>query len=138
MATMTLLVTDPDRVRLRRLIDAQRPYAHGNGMVLDSLEYMLISARVVPPGAVPANVVTMNSKIRVTDVDTEQVETFTLVFPGYADPSKGLVSVLSDRGMAVLGYRSGDMIQYSTGDRIRRLRIDEVVFQPEREGRYDL
>jgi len=138
MATLTLLVTEPDRTRLRRLIDAQRPYAHGNGLALDALEYSLISARVVPSGAVPANVITMNSTLRVCDLGTEQEETFTLVFPSRADPANGCISVLSAKGLAVLGYRSGDVVEYSVGDRRRQLRIEEVVFQPEREGRYDL
>lgn len=138
MTTMTLLVTDPDRSRLRRLIDAQRPYAHGNGLVLDALEYALIGACVVSPGAVPANVVTMNSTIRVRDLDTERDETFTVVFPGGADAAQRRVSVLSAKGIAVLGYRSGDVVEYPAMDRMRRLRIEEVLFQPEREGRFDL
>jgi regulator of nucleoside diphosphate kinase len=138
MATMTLLVSDHDRTRLRRLIDAQRPYAHGNGLALDALEYSLIGARVVPPGAVPANVVTMNSTIRVSDVDTGREEEFTVVFPGHADSAKGRVSVLSAKGMSVLGYRAGDVVQYPASDRLRQIRIQELIFQPEREGRYDL
>jgi regulator of nucleoside diphosphate kinase len=138
MATVTLLITEPDRTRLRRLIDAQRPYAHGNALELDALEYSLISARTVTPGAVPANVVTMNSTVRVSDPVTEQEETFTLVFPGTADPAKKRVSILNAKGMAVLGYRAGDVVQYSACDGMRQLRIEEVLSQPEREGRLEL
>ena len=57
------LFTEPDRARLRRLIDAYRPYAYANRDTLDALEAELLRGRVVPPGAVPANVVTMNSNV---------------------------------------------------------------------------
>jgi regulator of nucleoside diphosphate kinase len=138
MKTMTLLVTEPDRKRLRRLIDAQRPYVYGNALELDALEYSLISARTVTPGEVPANVVTMNSTVRVSDPVTKQGETFTLVFPGYADVVKNFISILSPKGMAVLGYRAGDVVQYAGGSGMRQLQIDEVLSQPEREGRFEL
>jgi regulator of nucleoside diphosphate kinase len=138
MATVTLLVTETDRSHLRRLIDEQRPSADRNGLALDALEYSLISARVMPPGAVPANVVTMNSTIRVCDLETEQNETFTLVFPGNADPVQGRISILSDKGMAVLGYRASDIVQFTERNHMRELRIEEVLFQPQREGRFDL
>jgi regulator of nucleoside diphosphate kinase len=136
--TQTLLVTEPDRTRLRRLIDTQRPYAYANRLALDALEYELVRARVVSPGAVPANVVTMNSTVRVRDLGTDREETFTVVFPGAADPTQGRLSVLSAMGLAVLGARAGDVVRFPIRYGVRPMRVEEVVSQPEREGRFDL
>jgi regulator of nucleoside diphosphate kinase len=74
----------------------------------------------------------------VSDVNTGREEEFTVVFPGHANAAKARVSVLTAKGMAVLGYRSGDVVQYPANDRLRQIRIQELVFQPERDGRYDL
>ena len=42
-----------------------------------------------------------------------------------------------DLGMAVLGFRAGDVIDCPVGLGIRRIRIEEVISQPEREGHFD-
>jgi regulator of nucleoside diphosphate kinase len=42
--------------------------------------------------------------------------------------------VLSPIGTALIGYRAGDLIEWATPGRTRRLRIDEVLFQPEAAG----
>jgi regulator of nucleoside diphosphate kinase len=138
MNTALPVITEPDRARLRRLIDAQRPYAYVNRPTLDALDGRLLAARVVSPGAVPANVVTMNSIVRVRDVALDREETFTVVFPGTADPAAGRTSVLSPVGMAVLGHRTGDVVEGPLRRGMRPSRIEEVVYQPEREGRFDL
>lgn len=130
--------TDPDRARLRRLVDAHRPYAYANRKALDALDGELSRGQVVPPGAVPANVVTMNSKVRIRDLGTDREETFTVVFPGTADPTMGRTSVLSPVGMAVLGRRAGDVVEGPLRQWMRPARIEEVVSQPEREGKFDL
>jgi regulator of nucleoside diphosphate kinase len=138
MKDATPLFTEPDRTRLGRFIDAYRPYAYANRDALDALEGELLRARVVPPGAVPANVVTLNSTVRIRDLGTEREETFTVVLPGTDDPTMGRTSVLSPVGMAVLGRRSGDVVEGPLRRWMRPTRIEDVVSQPEREGKYGL
>jgi regulator of nucleoside diphosphate kinase len=48
------------------------------------------------------------------------------------------VSVLAPLGMAVLGYRVGDTFEWEVPAGVRRLRVEDVSFQPESAGRYDL
>jgi len=132
------VLTEPDRARLRRLVDAYWPYAYANRSALGALDGELRRARVVPPGAVPPDVVTMNSTVRIRDVAFDREETFTVVFPGTADPATGRTSVLSPVGMAVLGHRVGDVVKGPLRRWMRPARIEEVVSQPEREGRFDL
>ena len=39
---------------------------------------------------------------------------------------------------AIIGYRIGDVIQSQTPSGPKRLKVEEISFQPERAGRYDL
>jgi regulator of nucleoside diphosphate kinase len=48
------------------------------------------------------------------------------------------VSVLAPIGTAVLGYRVGDEIEWEVPSGVRRLKVEDVPFQPENAGRYDL
>lgn len=128
----TTIVTEPDRSRLRRLIDAMLPYAHGNRAHLAALGDKLIRARVVPPAEVPTDVVTMSSRFRLRHLDSEAEETRMLVFPHQDDGSPDRLSVVDPLGVAVLGRRVGDLFERPTPGGVRPLVVDELLFQPER------
>ena len=85
----------------------------------------------VEPEAVPADVVTLSSTVRVTDLESGAAMDYTIVMPGEANYDAGRISVLAPLGTALLGYRVGDEIEWDVPRGIRRLRIDAVLFQPE-------
>lgn len=138
MTQTPLLITADDRTRLWRMLGALRPYAYGNRSALDELEGDLLRARIVPPGAVPSIVVTMNSTVRVRDLALDADETFRIVYPAYADPAAGRISVLSPLGAAVLGSRAGEVVEQPGPDGPRQILIQEVIYQPERRGEFSL
>jgi regulator of nucleoside diphosphate kinase len=80
----------------------------------------------------------MNSTIVLRDLDTQDVESYTLVYPEQADIANGKLSVLAPIGTAVLGQRVGDVLRWHVPAGRRRLKIEQVVYQPEREGAYHL
>ena len=51
-----------------------------------------------------------------------------------AATASGTVSVLAPLGMAVLGRRTGEGITWEAPGGTRRIRVDEVLYQPERDG----
>ena len=79
----------------------------------------------------PADVVTLNSTVRVIDLESSEATDYTIVMPGEANYEAGRISVLAPLGTALLGYRVGDEIEWDVPRGIRRLRIDAVLFQPE-------
>ncbi len=105
---------------------------------LQSLDLKLASCIDIPPAEVPADIVTMNSRVRLQAVDSQRSFDYELVFPSDADPTLGKVSVLTPIGAALLGARVGDIIDVSTPGNLRRLRIAALLFQPEAAGRFDL
>ncbi len=69
------------------------------------------------------------------DLDIHETIVFRVVFPKTADAASGGISVLAPLGMAVLGRRVGDHVSWQTPGGLRRLRVDRVLYQPEREGK---
>jgi regulator of nucleoside diphosphate kinase len=74
----------------------------------------------------------MNSTVRLRDLDTGEEETYTLVYPAQANVEENRISVLAPVGTAIIGYRVGDAVTWRVpGGRVR-LRVEEVLYQPER------
>ncbi len=80
----------------------------------------------------------MNSEATVRDLATDEVERVRVVFPGAAAPAKGAVSVLAPLGLALLGTRAGDEVSWEVPGGRRQLRVENVTYQPEAAGRFDL
>lgn len=105
---------------------------------LRELQQELDRAKVVDPKSIPADVVTMNSKVLLKDLDSGEEETYTLVFPADADLDEGKISVLAPIGTAILGYRVGATISWKVPAGVRKLKIEKLLYQPEAAGDYHL
>lgn len=138
MDERTIYITDYDMTRLRKLIAVAKQLDRRGNEYLESLEAELTRAVLVAPTAIPANVVTMNSKVCLIDLDTQEEMMYTLVFPGDADLAQGKISVLAPIGTAMLGYRVGDTFAWKIPDGTARLYVKEVLYQPEASGDFDL
>jgi regulator of nucleoside diphosphate kinase len=129
-----IYVTVADMERLRALIEGVR-YSTESAANAAALEEELDRAEVVAPDRIPADVVTMNSEVRLKDLDTGKVLVYRVVYPntrpvGSADP----LSVLAPLGTALLGYRAGDVIEWRVPRGMRRLKVLAVLYQPEAQG----
>jgi regulator of nucleoside diphosphate kinase len=125
---------------LKRLSELVRSIAvHGKDHThLASLVKELDRAHVVDPSEIPSDVVTMNSKVRLKDLENSKERVCTLVFPSEANILQNKISILAPVGTALLGYRTGDTIEWPVPAGVRTLKIEEVLYQPEAEGNYDL
>jgi len=86
----------------------------------------------------PANIVTLHSRVRYLDLDSNKERVVTLVFPSNADLSKGRISIVVPLGTAILGRAEGDIVSWKTFDGKKTIRIEEVLYQPEATGHYHL
>ena len=135
IAQSELVVTDTDLARLSEMARALRANRHPYRQYAGQLEAELARARVVPRGEVEADVVTMNSTIRIREQrGRREVEEFTLVYPNEADALNGRLSVLAPLGMAVLGARVGDVIKWRVPAGERTFQVERIVYQPEAAG----
>jgi regulator of nucleoside diphosphate kinase len=83
----------------------------------------------------PADVVTMNSTVRFTLLESDKSQTLTLVYPKEADGSPDKVSVFAPVGTALLGLREGDVFALpSPAGKPVTVRVDAITYQPESAG----
>jgi len=136
--TTSIYITEPDFQRLSGLIEITREGNGVDGEYLNKLEAELDRAEIVDPKHIPADVITMRSKVRLMDLVSGEANTYSLVFPTEADFSEGKISVLAPIGTAILGYKLGDTIEWPVPSGLRRIRVDELLYQPEAAGDYEL
>jgi regulator of nucleoside diphosphate kinase len=134
----TIYITKFDMARLREQLFEARRLAGASASSLAKLEMELNRATVIAPTEVPPDVITMNSQVRLLDLDTGEEMIFTLVFPAQADIAESKISVLAPIGTAMLGYRVGDTFTWEVPDGERTLEVKELLYQPEAAGDYHL
>ena len=99
------------------------------------LEQELERGTVVEPEDMPADVVTMNSTVRLRLLKTGDESCLTLVYPKDLDAAGDKVSVLAPVGSALLGLSEGDEIHWSMPDgEIQPIQVIKLIYQPERAG----
>jgi regulator of nucleoside diphosphate kinase len=103
----------------------------------DDLEAELGRANVVEPAEVPPTLVTMNSTVKFSVASTKNEFELTLVYPKDVDASGKTISILAPVGSALLGLSQGDEIEWpKPGGGLLKVKIQEVVYQPERAGEF--
>lgn len=123
-----IYLTQEDLDRLLKLVELP-------GSRREMLERELVRANVVPREKIPADVVTMNSRVVFENETTGERREVTLVYPGNSDIDAGKISVLVPVGTALLGLRIGQSIEWELpGGEKQRYRIVNVPFQPEAAG----
>jgi len=131
--TGNILITEQDYERLVRLINSRRRSIHETE-TLDALERELERASIVNGSELPDDVVTMNSWVRVKDLDRNHEVAYQIVFPADANAGQNRISVLAPIGTGLLGYRNGDIVEWPVPSGMRRLRIVAVQRQPQVVG----
>jgi regulator of nucleoside diphosphate kinase len=102
-----------------------------------ALEAELTRAEIVAPEELPPTVVSMNSTVRFRVAESREEFTLRLVYPKDSDASQQTLSILAPVGSALLGLSQGDEIDWpKPGGGLLRVRIEEVIDQPERRGEY--
>jgi regulator of nucleoside diphosphate kinase len=126
-APITLSSLDFDRIEA--LLDKQ---GHFPGR--DALEAEMNRADVLDPKDMPANVVTMNSTVRFTMLESGKTSTLTLVYPKDMDGSGDKVSIFAPVGIALLGLSVSGELQLPSPTGQVTVRVDAIEFQPENAG----
>lgn len=131
----TIYITKQDRDRIAKLMKEELAKDAKNRPVA-GLSGELERAVVVPAQELPANVITMNSRVLI-EIDGVQKE-ITLVYPADAKLWENKISVLSPIGTALLGYAEGDEIEWQVPSGVSKIFIRKLLYQPEAAGDYEL
>ena len=134
----SIYITSQDKQRLEELlaeVSVSDPRQHGD---LKLLEEELRRAVIVEPKEIPGDVITMNSRAEMRDLESGEIVAFTLVFPSEANIDEEKISVLAPIGAGMLGYRVGDEFEWNVPDGVRHMKVTKVHYQPEAAGNFDL
>jgi regulator of nucleoside diphosphate kinase len=127
-----IYITEFDLKRLKGLIRyAEERWDKRVIRYLEELDEELDRAEIVKPEEIPTDVITMNSTFRLSNLDTAEEAVYTLVFPAKADSTSRKISILAPVGTAALGYRVGDTVEWKVPGGLKRLKVKEIVYQPE-------
>jgi transcription elongation GreA/GreB family factor len=131
MSAHRIEITGTDAQRLRRLLAclAQRPGTDRDTQAL--LRHTLEHARIVSPGQASPHGVGLHSRAVVVDEETWERMTYTLVPPERVDQHADALSILTRMGLAMLGRREGDVVEWGEPDARHRIRIQRVLPQPQ-------
>jgi regulator of nucleoside diphosphate kinase len=132
--TEPLLISVPDAERLalqsrfvRNRVEAE---------ILGEIEARILRATLLEPSSVPEDLVTMNSRVVLREVDTGRQHVLTVVFPSCANSRRGLVSVLMPIGSILLGARAGQTLTCPIAGVIATVVVEALLHQPEAAGDY--
>jgi regulator of nucleoside diphosphate kinase len=121
-----IIVSSADRDRLLTLLNSAHLDSRIPTASLRALEAELSRAAIVAPEDFPHDAIGMDSTVWFRDLDSHEIESYTLVFPNRADVAQDRISILAPIGTALLGYRQRDVIEWPVPAGKRRLQIVRV------------
>lgn len=131
-----LIVNMLDNQRLLECIRQERSKNTKQGDNLRKLADELSSALLYAPTEIPPDVVTMNSRVTITNLADNRQQTITLVYPADADVASKKISIIAPIATALLGYRVGDVVEWMVPKGNISIRIDAILYQPESSGNF--
>jgi regulator of nucleoside diphosphate kinase len=133
-----LILNKLDYLRIKKAIESAREVKSINAAESESLIRELDSAKIVEPEEVPFDVVTMNSIVKISFLNTNKQIQFQMVYPKDADFKKNKISIFSPIATALIGYKVGDEVEWIVPAGLTKIRIDEILYQPEASGDFTL
>ena len=128
------LITSADHRRLRSLATRLRRNGRGHARQLAALDSRLRGSRIVGSRDVPRNVVTLNSRVTLKDLDSGKRVSFSLTDPHEIGLFGAKRYEAAPPGIALLGKRVGQVVRRPLGSKVRRFRIERILYQPEAAG----
>jgi len=132
-----MFVTINDYERITDMIESASRHAK-IPVAVDRLLTNLRSARMLPQENISGDIITMNSRARLTELSSGKEVEITVTYPEDADNLSKKISVFSPIGIALLGSKVGDTVSWKVPSGIGQFRVDRVTYQPEAVGHYHL
>ena len=134
MSKSAIIINELDAERLDSLLEKPQ---YAKTPVADMLNSELDRAEMCSPEEMPADVVSMNSRVKFRDLSSREEFVRTLVYPANLTDSDNQLSVMAPVGAALLGLRVGDSINWElpNGNKTH-LEVLELQYQPESAGEF--
>lgn len=133
-----IIINRLDYARIKKSINDAKQFRSISQEEADKLLRELDSAKIVDPQAIPSNVVTMNSIVKLSFQNNNKQIQFQIVYPEQANVKENKISIFSPIATALIGYQVGDEIEWIVPAGLTKIKIDEIIYQPEAAGDFDL
>lgn len=133
-----IIVNRLDYLRIIKQIDEARLNKTIDVSEAEKLLHELNSATILDPDQIPGDVVTMNSVVKISFVDSGKQLEFKIVYPNESNFKEKKVSIFSPIATALIGFKVGDLIEWMVPGGLTKIRIDEIIYQPEASGDFTL
>ena len=132
-----LIINRLDYARIKKSISDAKQFKSISNSEAEKLQQELDAAKIVEPEAIPSNVVTMNSIVKLSFLNNDKKIQFQIVYPEQANIKENKISIFSPIATALIGYKVNDEVEWIVPAGLTRIRIDEIVYQPEAAGDFD-
>jgi regulator of nucleoside diphosphate kinase len=137
LPSTTLLFTSQDLDHLRRFISVHEARLLREARALALLSARVESGQIVDDGeAIPPDLVTMYSQVRLQDSDSGRFYVTTVALPPERQSCREALSPAYP-STALIGARVGDEIAWQSAGRLHRARVEKLLFQPSSPARLE-
>ncbi len=112
-----------------------KPYSVSD---IERLVEELNRATVMAPEEMPSDIITMHSVVKVKYVNNDKSVTLQLVYPEEANIQENKVSIFAPIATALLGYKKGDIINWRIPGGKVKIKVEDILYQPEAAGEFQL
>jgi len=133
-----IIINRLDYARIKKCIYDAKQFKSISSIEAEKLVNELDSAKIVEPESIPSNVVTMNSIVKITFLNNNKQLQFQIVYPEQANLKENKISIFSPVATSLIGYKVNDEIEWIVPGGLTKIKIDEIIYQPEASGNYDL
>jgi len=95
------------------------------------IEGILALAEVIDPGKLSGQRVVFGATVKLTDTDSGDEVTYSIVGDYEADIKQGRIAISAPLARAMIGRETGDTVTLKTGKGSREYQIAEVRFDPQ-------
>ena len=96
---------------------------------LAELSEILGNSQIVDPSELAHAKVSFGSTVVMTNLDTDEEVTYTIVGGCESNPDRGLISFASPLAKQLLGHEEGDEVKFKLPGGTKEFEIDEVKYQ---------
>lgn len=131
-------LTKNDYTRIYKTITDAKNSKTINSNEAEKLLSELSKAEIVPSEKIDKDVVTMNSEVKLFFENTQKEQSFKIVYPQDANLKENKISIFSPIATALIGYKIGDEIEWIVPGGMTKIKIVDLIYQPEAAGDFDL
>jgi len=131
-------LTKNDYTRIYKAITDAKNSKTINSNEAEKLLSELSKAEIVPSEKIDKDVVTMNSEVKLFFENTQKEQLFKIVYPQDANLKENKISIFSPIATALIGYKIGDEIEWIVPGGMTKIKIVDLIYQPEAAGDFDL